>query len=229
MPFAPSVARVHAAKVSAAQRAAAKISANSPCGRVARILLLVRLVFQPGPSNRSVEVFIVDSPRAATAALGARRPGAESTHVLCRHEDEATPEFAMRVLRRMSRIQKSHGIRALWYVVGSDGSEAWRSLPLLSSLLEMLSAGSSLTVVGPGTHQATVFDWLDSLMNRRNPEVTVGVRLYPHAGETPRPVADSFVGWRKEGSPSVARSRHQPSRFRPHHEIEPSFALADSA
>jgi hypothetical protein len=153
--------------------------------------------------------------------------------VLCRHEDEATSEFSTRVLRRMGRIQKSHGVRALWYVVGSDGTEAWRSLPLLSSLLEMLSSGSSLTVVGPGTHQSTVFDWLDSLINRRNSEVTVGVRLYPHGGEAPRPVAEpfaeSFGDWRKEGSPSVARSRHQPSRFRPHHEIEQSFALADSA
>ena len=220
MPFAASVARVHAAKVSTARRGCAKIWAKPPCGRVARILLWVRLVFQLGPSNRSVEVFIVDSPRAAAAALGARCPGAESTHVLCRHEDEATSEFSTRVLRRMGRIQKSHGIRALWYVVGSDGTEAWRSLPLLSSLLEMLSSGSSLTVVGPGTHQATVFDCLDSLINRRNPDVTVGVKLYPHAGEMP---------WRKEASPGVARSRHQASRFRSHHELEPSFALADSA
>jgi hypothetical protein len=131
------------------------------------------------------------------------------------------------MLRRMARIQKSHGIRALWYVVGTDGSEDWRSLPLLSCLLEMLSSGSSLTVVGPGTHQATVFDWLDSLLHRRNPEVTVGVQLY--AGAAPKPFADSFGDWRKEDSPSVARARHQPARFRPHHESEPSFALADSA
>lgn len=192
---------------------------------MAHILLLVRLVFQPGPSNRSVEVFIVDSPRAAEAALGARCPGAESTHVLCRHGDEGTSEFSTRVLRRMARIQRSRGIRALWYVVGSDGSEAWRALPLLSSLLEMLSSGSSLTVVGPGTHQSAVFDWLDALMHRRNPEVTVGVKLYPHAGDAPQPAADR----RREGAPTVARTRHQASRFRLLPELEPSFALADSA
>lgn len=190
---------------------------------------------KPRPSNRSVEVFIVDSPRAAAAALGARCPGAESTHVLCRHEDEATCDFSTRVLRRMARIQKSHGIRALWYVVGSDGSEAWRSLPLLSALLEMLSSGSSLTVVGPGTHQTAVFDWLDSLLHRRNQEVTLGVKLYPHAGNAAQPLPKSFPqpfgDWRKEGAPSVARARHQASRFRLLHDPEPSRALpvADSA
>jgi hypothetical protein len=206
---------------------------NSRCGRVAHILLLVRLVFQLGPSNGSVEVFIVDNPRAAAAALEARRPGAESTHVLCRHEDESTSEFSTRMLRRMARIQKSHGIRALWYVLGSNGSEHWRSLPLLRRLLEMLSSGSSLTVVGHGTHQATVFDWLDSLIHRRNPEITVGVQLYPHASDAtrrlPEPFVDSFGEWRRDGSPGVARARHQPPRFRSQHETEPSFALADSA
>lgn len=196
---------------------------------MAHILLLDRLVFQLGPSNRSVEVFIVDSPRAAVAALGARRPGAESTHVLCRHEDEGTSDFSTRVLRRMERIQQSRGIRALWYVVGSNGGDAWRALPLLSSLLEMLGSGSSLTVVGPGAHQAVVFDWLDSLMHQRNPEVTVGVRLYPHAGDAPRPFAEPFGDRRKEGAPTVARSRPTASLFRLLQEPEPSFALADSA
>jgi hypothetical protein len=193
---------------------------------VAHILLLVRLVLQSRASNRSVEVFIVDSPRAAAVALRARCPGAESTHVLCRHEDEATCDFSTRVLRRMARIQKSHGIRALWYVVGSDGSDAWRSLPLLSSLLEMLSSGASLTVVGPGTHQTAVFDWLDSLLHRRKPEVTVGVKLYPHAGNAAQRLPVPFGDWRREGAPSVARSA---SRFHLFHEPEPSFALADSA
>lgn len=191
---------------------------------MAHILLLVRFVFQLGASNRSVEVFIVDTPRAAAAALGARCPGAESTHVLCRHDDESTPEFASRVLRRMARIQKNRGIRALWYVVGSDESSAWRSMPLVNALLETLKSGASLTMVGPGTQQAAVFKWLDSLPHRRRPDVTVGVRLYPHTGATPEPLGQ----WLQEDGPNVARSKPHASRFRLP-EPEPSFALADSA
>lgn len=170
----------------------------------------------------------MDSPRAAMAALGVRRAETESTHVLCRHEDEGTSEFSTRVLRRMARIQKSHGIRAVSYVVGSEESAA-RPLPLLSSLLEMLSSGSSLTVVGPGTHQAAAFDWLECLMHRQNQEVTVGVKLYPQAGDTPQPVAKPRGDWGREAAPGVARSRHPVPRFRVLHEPEPSFALADSA
>lgn len=170
----------------------------------------------------------MDSPRAAVAALGVRRPGTESTHVLCRHEDEGTSDFASRVLRRVARIQRSHGIRAVSYVVGSEESDA-RPLPLLSSLLEMLSAGSSLTLVGPGTHQAAAFDWLAALMHV-HPEVTVGVKLYPQAGDDARqPVAKPFKDWGREATPGVARSRHPAPRFRVLHELEPSFALADSA
>lgn len=183
-------------------------------------------MFEPGASNGSIEIFVVNTPRAAAAALGAHRPGAESTHVLCRHEDESPPDFAARVLRRMARIRKSHGIRALWYVVGSESSAAWRSLPLLNALLEMLGAGSSLTVVGPGAHQISALDWLDSLMHRRHPEVTVGVRLYPPTGDA----AQRFGGWQKKDAegPALARSKPQPPRFRLP-EPEPSYALADSA
>src|SRR5262245_55578388 len=48
-------------------------------------------------ASRSVEVFVVDTPRAANVALGVARADAESTHVLCRHRDESTPDFTRRV------------------------------------------------------------------------------------------------------------------------------------
>jgi len=136
-------------------------------------------------AHRSVEVFVVDTPRAANVALGAARADAESTHVLCRHVDESTPDFARRVLRRIDRIQRSRRVRSLWYVVGSEAARARRPLPLLQSLLPLLESGSSLTVVGPGSHQAAVFEWIDSILRRRS-NVTVRAQLYADSAEAPR-------------------------------------------
>jgi hypothetical protein len=137
-------------------------------------------------AHRSVEVFVVDTPRAANVALGAARADAESTHVLCRHVDESTPDFTRRVLRRIDRIQRSRRVRSLWYVVGSEAARARRPLPLLQSLLPLLEGGSSLTVVGPGSHQSAVFEWIDSLLHRRS-NVTVRAQLYADGAEAPRP------------------------------------------
>jgi hypothetical protein len=139
-------------------------------------------VSQPGAGHRSVEVFIVDTCEAA-AALEVHRPTAESTHILCRHVDEPALEFTARVLRRTDRIQKNRTIRALWYLLGADTIEALGSMPLLQSLFGMLTSGSSLTVVGPGSHQDTVLEWLDSLVRRRRAGVTVQARLYTGAGQ----------------------------------------------
>lgn len=133
-------------------------------------------------AHRSVEVFVVDTPRAANVALGAARADAESTHVLCRHEDESTPDFTRRVLRRIDRIQRSRRVRSLWYVVGSEAARARRPLPLLQSLLPLLESGSSLTVVGPGSHQGAVFEWIDAILRRRS-NVTVRAQLYADSAE----------------------------------------------
>jgi hypothetical protein len=133
-------------------------------------------------AHRSVEVFVVDTPRAANVALGAARADAESTHVLCRHLDESTPDFTRRVLRRIDRIQRSRRVRSLWYVVGSEAARARCSLPLLQSLLPMLESGSSLTVVGPGSHQSAVFEWIDSIL-RRQSNVTVRAQLSADSAE----------------------------------------------
>jgi hypothetical protein len=141
--------------------------------------------------HRSVEVFVVDTPRAANVALGVARADAESTHVLCRHPDESTPDFTRRVLRRIDRIQRSRRVRSLWYVVGSDGARARCSLPLLQSLLPMLESGSSLTVVGPGSHQSAVFEWIDSILRRRS-NVTVRAQLYADSAEAaPAPALEA--------------------------------------
>ena len=82
----------------------------------------------------------------------------------------------------MERIGKCRRIRSLWYVVGSEETERPCALPLLSTLLSMLDSGASLTVVGPGTHQDAVFEWLDSLIPLHRSRVTVRAQLYsqPH-------------------------------------------------
>ena len=142
-------------------------------------------------TKRSVEVFIVDAPGVAAQALGAHRPTAESTHVLCRHADESAWDFEKRVLDRTERIRACWRIRALWYVVGSEhvgnptnsASECLelpRALPILETLVPMLETGASLTVIGPGTHQGAVFAWLDSLIPQHRSRVTVRAQLYPH-------------------------------------------------
>lgn len=127
---------------------------------------------------------MVDTPRAANVALGVVRADAESTHVLCRHDDESTPDFTRRVLRRIQRIQRSRRVRALWYVVGSEAASGRCSVPLLQALLPLLESGSSLTVVGPGSHQSAVFEWIDSIIQRRA-NVTVRAQLYADSAELP--------------------------------------------
>jgi hypothetical protein len=165
-------------------------------------------------AHRSVEVFVVDTPRAANVALGVVRADAESTHVLCRHLDESTPDFTRRVLRRIDRIQKSRRVRALWYVVGSEAARGRCSLPLLQSLLPLLEGGSSLTVVGPGSHQSAVFEWIDSIMHRRE-NVTVRAQLYADSAEAPlhapaRARAHGAHQRSTPGTPSVEASASAP-------------------
>lgn len=129
-------------------------------------------------SNRSVDVVVVDTARAAGAALGAPRTDAESTHVLCRHVDETTPDFTSRVLRRIERIQRSRHLRSLWYVGGAEAAQGRSPVPLLRSLLSRLDGGGCLTVLGPGQLQSAVFEWIDALMDGRPPNVTVRAQLY---------------------------------------------------
>ena len=191
---------------------------------------------QPGAAHRSVEIFIVDTAEAAMA-LGSHRPTAESTHILCRHVDEPPLEFTTRVLRRTDRIQKSRHIRSLWYLLGSDTLATLGSMPLLQSLFGMLTSGSSLTVVGPGSHQETVLGWLDSLLHRRRADVSVQARLYSGArlGEAGhnfgRAQHDTRAGLRR----ALPRDSRLPSteselRSLPNPEHGPfQHALADSA
>jgi hypothetical protein len=132
-------------------------------------------------SNRSVDVVVVDTARAAGVALGAPRTDAESTHVLCRHVDETTPDFMSRVLRRVERIQRNRRVRSLWYVGGSDAVDGRSPLPLLQSLAARLEGGGCLTVFGPRSHHEAVFEWVDSVVEQRPANVTVRAQLYPDA------------------------------------------------
>jgi hypothetical protein len=134
-------------------------------------------------TNRSVEVFIVDHPSAAGVALGAPRTEAESTHVLCRHADESTPDFARRVLRRLERIQRGRRVRSLCHVLGSEGALARNPVPLLRALVPSLERGATLTVVGPSSSQRRVFEWIDALMEATRGEIEVRAQLYADGDE----------------------------------------------
>jgi len=131
---------------------------------------------------RSVDVYVVDTPSVAGVALGAPRTDAESTHVLCRHGDEATPDFVHRVLRRIARIQRNWHIGSLCYVVGPEAVRDG-SAPPLHALMQGLPSGTSLTVVGPGSAQGVVFSWIESILQRLHGGVTVKARLYEDAVE----------------------------------------------
>jgi len=135
-------------------------------------------VSHPLHSHRSVDVFVVDTPSAAGVAFGAPRTDAESTHVLCRHADEAPREFSERVLRRIERIRLTRGVRALWYVVGADVGTSSSALPLLGRLLPLLDAEATLTVVGPGSLQSLLFAGIDSVLQRGQHDLTVRAELY---------------------------------------------------
>jgi hypothetical protein len=128
-------------------------------------------------TQRAVDIFVVDTPRALGAALGVPSADAESTHVLCRHTDETTPDFSTRVLRRIQRIQQTRRVRALCYVVGTDSGTS-RPGHVLAALLPVLDEGSSLTVVGPRSRQSTVFACVDSAMQRGRDDLTVRAQLY---------------------------------------------------
>lgn len=161
--------------------------------------------------SHSVEVFIVDTPRAANVALGVPPADAESTHVLCRHADESTPDFTCRVLRRIERIQRTRRVRSLWYVVGVEAVRRRPPVPPLQALLPLLEGGSSLTIVGPGSHQSTVFEWIDSLVQRRT-NVDVRAQFYTDGAET-RALVDPLrtthvrtTGQRPAALPSLART-----------------------
>jgi hypothetical protein len=153
-----------------------------------------------GSNCPTVDVFVVDTARPSGFSFRSHRATAESTHVLCRLQHESSGQFFDRVLRRIQRITQSGKVGALWYIVGNDieSNDGMRndgmrndrmrndglgercSMPLLHSLLGLLESGSTLTVVGPGTHQRAVFEWLEALLGRNRKEVTVRARLYPH-------------------------------------------------
>jgi hypothetical protein len=216
--------------------APSKISGKQDWGSLAHILLRAAVVSHPGAAHRSVEIFVMDTPEAALA-LGAHRPTAESTHILCRHVDEPPLEFTTRVLRRIDRIQKSRHIRSLWYLLGSEAIETLGSMPLLQSLFGMLTSGSSLTVVGPGSHQETVLEWLDSLVHRRRAGVTLQARLY--SGSRLTETGHNFGRAQHDTPGRTLRAVPRDSRLRlaepelrswPDPELAaPQHALADSA
>jgi len=129
-------------------------------------------------SQRSVDVVIVDTPSAAGVALGTPRTDAESTHVLCRHADETSREFGARVQRRLERIRLTRCVRSLWYVVGDDVTTSTNTLPLLGTLLPLLGAEATLTLVGPGSRQSVLFEGIDSVLQGRPDNLTVRAELY---------------------------------------------------
>jgi hypothetical protein len=134
-------------------------------------------------TNRSVEAFIVATPSAAGVALGALRTDAESTHVLCRHVDEAVPDFAERVLRRLKRIQRGRRLRSLWYVVGSEDVFPRSPAPLLRALVPSLERGAKLTLVGPSSAQRRIFEWIDALLDATLGEIEIVAQLYADGDE----------------------------------------------
>jgi hypothetical protein len=128
-------------------------------------------------SQRAVDVFVVDTPRVLGTSLGVPSADAESTHVLCRHLDETTPDFSTRVRRRIQRIQQSRRVRALCYVVGGS-SEAARSEQVLSALMPLLDEGSSVTVVGPSSDQNAVFQCIDAAMQHGREDLSLRAQFY---------------------------------------------------
>ena len=138
-------------------------------------------------SQRSVDVVVVDTHSAAAVALGVPRTDAESTHVLCRHSDETPRDFSARVRRRIERIRQTRPVRSLWYVVGSDVVAAANgALPLLGTLLPLLDAEATLTVVGPDSQQRLLFEGIDRLLQRRPDDLTVRAELYSDPERTTR-------------------------------------------
>jgi hypothetical protein len=167
-----------------------------------------------------VDVYVVDSPSVAGVALGAPRTDAESTHILCRHEDEATPDFVHRVLRRIARIQRNRRIGSLCYVVGPEAARNG-SAPPLHSLMQGLRSGTSLTVVGPGSSQGAVFSWIESILQRLHGGVTVNARLYADGVDLELPRKQH----RPHAAPVAARTRFGLDRF----PIEGAFLPVDGA
>jgi hypothetical protein len=154
-------------------------------------------------SKRSVDVVVVDTPRAAGVALATPRTDAESTHVLCRHADETPSEFGARVQRRLERIRLTRCVRSLWYVVGSDVTTSADALPLLGTLLPLLDAEATLTVVGPGSRQGVLFAGIDSVLQGRPDNLTVRAELYAD-GERTAPRS----GLRARAASSGSRTGH---------------------
>jgi hypothetical protein len=150
-------------------------------------------------SNRSVDVVVVDTARAAGVALGAPRTDAESTHVLCRHLDETTPDFMRRVLRRIERIQRTRRVRSLWYVGGAEAVSGRSPVPILQSLVDRLEDGGCLIVLGPRSCQSTVLEWVDSVVEQRAANVTVRAQLYSDA-------TSDAIGASHDGAAGAARA-----------------------
>jgi hypothetical protein len=184
----------------------------------------VAVLFTPSQS-RSVDIYVVDAPSVAGVALGTPRTDAESTHVLCRHGDEPTPDFVHRVLRRIARIQRDRHIGSLCYVVGPEAARDG-STPPLHSLVQGLPSGTSLTVVGPGSLQGVVFSWIESILQRLHGGVTVKARLYADGVEPqlPRPQRRPH-SVKPAQRPVAARTRFGLDRF----PIEGAFLPVDGS
>jgi hypothetical protein len=70
----------------------------------------------------------------------------------------------------------------------------------------MLKSGSSLTVVGPGSHQSAVFEWIDTLLHRHRAEVAVAARLYPHAAGSTRAFRRRFQSGAPESDDALPQA-----------------------
>lgn len=142
---------------------------------------LVETVTQPRCEKPGTEVFIVDGSPAAALAVAAHRPSQESTYVLSRAAHERNADFKQRVLKRAERIRARERIGSLWFVVGSASIDAASSIQLLEELLPLLDGGSSVTLAAPRRHGRALFGWIDELMGKGGPDVSMGVRFYADA------------------------------------------------
>jgi hypothetical protein len=139
--------------------------------------------------------------------LGTPRADAESTHVLCRHLDEKDPDFMRRVQRRIERIARAHRIHSLCYVAGTQAARSRSTMPLLGSLLTLLEAGSSLTLVGPSSDEPSVCEWMDTLAARCTRDVALRAELYTRGAERAVLARCSRAASRQPLSPSAAPPR----------------------
>lgn len=126
--------------------------------------------------DSAAELVIIETPSAATAALGVRRPSGEVNHVLTNCGDEGAQAFARRVLRRVRTVRRSgKHISGLSYAVETKRQHAQPNTRqrLISTLIGVLEPGATFTLIAFQASPADLMDWMDAL----RPLAKVGVSL----------------------------------------------------